>query len=93
MNASGHITRRAVHIPSSSQDTELAAAAVNAIGFLTTVPVDWIKVKAQNGWLLLEGDVNSDSERIIVEEIVRPLGGVRGVTNSIKVRAFPCCPV
>ena len=72
-------------------DTDLAGAATDAIAFLTTVPEDTIKVTAQNGWLHLEGTVDSDSKRIIVEEVTRPLTGVRGVVNSIKVRAFQSC--
>jgi osmotically-inducible protein OsmY len=58
-------------------DTDLAGAAADAIAFLTTVPADTIKVTAQGGWLHLEGTVDSDSKRIIVEEVIRPLNGVR----------------
>jgi osmotically-inducible protein OsmY len=79
------------HFLNQPCDADLAGAATDAIAFLTTVPADTIKVTAQSGWLHLEGTVDSDSKRIIVEEVIRPLDGVRGVFNSIKVRSFQFC--
>ena len=70
-------------------DTELAAAATNAIDCLTTVPLERIKVRAQDGWLHLEGSVNWDRQRTMLEEVTRPLEGVRGVTNSIMIQTSP----
>jgi osmotically-inducible protein OsmY len=73
------------HLANHARDSDLAAAAADAIACLTTVPIDTIQVSAQDGRLHLEGWVDSDSERIIVEEVIRPLRGVRGVINSVKV--------
>jgi osmotically-inducible protein OsmY len=80
------------HFLNQPCDTDLVGAAADAIACLTTVPADTIKVTAQGGWLHLEGTVDSDSKRIIVEEVIRPLNGVRGVFNSIEVRSFQSCP-
>jgi len=89
MNAVSQDGERATqHFPNQLSDKDLAAAAADAIAWLTTVPVEALKVSAENGWLHLEGTVNSGSERIIVEEVTRWLNGVRGVFNSIKVRNF-----
>jgi len=73
--------------PSRLADTELVAAATDAIEVLTTVPQESIKVTAHNGWLHLEGTVNWRHQRTILEDVTRHLPGVRGVTDSIVIEA------
>ena len=73
-------------------DTELAAAATYAMDCLTTVPLDRVRVRARDGWLHLEGSVNWDRQRTTLEEVTRPLEGVRGVTNSIMIQDLPMGP-
>ena len=70
-----------------SSDTELVAAATDAIAWLTTVPHETITVTAHNGWLHLEGTVNYRHQRAIVEDVTRYLPGVRGVTDLIMIEA------
>ena len=70
-----------------SPDIDLAAAATNAIAWLTTVPEETITVTAKNGWLHLEGTVNYRHQRTIVEDVTRHLPGVRGLTDSIIIEA------
>lgn len=72
---------------SRSADTDLAAAAVNAIEVLTTIPPESIKVTARNGWLYLEGEVEWRHQRNIVEDVTRHLPGVRGVIDEIIIHA------
>ena len=66
-------------------DTDLAAAAVDAIEVLTTVPQESIKVTARNGWLHLEGTLNYQHQRDTVEDVTRHLPGVRGVIDAISI--------
>lgn len=66
-------------------DTGLARAAADAIGVLTTVPQESIKVTARNGWLHLEGTLNHQHQRDTVEDVTRHLPGVRGVIDSISI--------
>jgi len=68
-------------------DTDLAAAAADAIEVLTTVPTESLKVTARNGWLYLEGAVDWRHQRVIVEDVIRHLPGVRGVTDEIIINA------
>ena len=68
-------------------DTDLAAAAADAIAVLTTVPTESLKVTARNGWLYLEGAVDWRHQRVIVEDVIRHLPGVRGVTDEIIINA------
>jgi osmotically-inducible protein OsmY len=66
-------------------DTKLAAAAVDAIEWLTTVPQETIKVTARSGWLYLEGTVNCRSQLTTVEDVTRHVPGVQGVIDTIKI--------
>ncbi len=68
-----------------SRDKELAAAAVDAMECLTTVPLETIRVTASNSWLHLEGTVSQPHQRITLEEVVRNLPGVRGITDCVTV--------
>ena len=70
-----------------SADTDLAAAAADAIEVLTTVPPESIRVTARNGWLYLEGKVDWQQQRTIVEDVTRHLPGVKGVIDSISINA------
>ena len=72
-----------------SADAELAAAALDAIDCLTTIPMETLQVSARNGWLHLQGTLTSRHQRTILEEVTRHLPGVRGVINSIRIEALP----
>lgn len=66
-------------------DGELAKAALDAIQWRVYLPEDQVKVKVDNGWVTLQGKVEWNFQRIRVEDAVRDLAGVRGVTNLLKV--------
>jgi osmotically-inducible protein OsmY len=70
-----------------STDAALATAAVDAIGCLTTVRLETIKVTARHGWLHLGGTVTGDHQRTTLEEVTRHLPGVRGVIDSMVIEA------
>jgi osmotically-inducible protein OsmY len=80
-----------VKLPSSSikPDPEIAHAAVDALKWNVTVPADRIKVKVENGWLTLEGDVDYYYQKEAAERAVRYLTGLRGITNLIMVKSQP----
>jgi osmotically-inducible protein OsmY len=80
-----------VKLPSSSErpDPDIARAAIDALKWNIAVPADRIKVKVDNRWVTLEGDVDWNFEREAAERAVRSLTGVKGVTNLITVRARP----
>lgn len=69
------------------RDSQLVVAATAAIRSLPMVPQPSIKVKALNGWIYLEGKVNWRHQRSILEDVIRPLPGVRGVSDSIIIEA------
>jgi osmotically-inducible protein OsmY len=78
-----------VELPALHQrsDTEIAAAALNALDWEITLPKDAITVKVENGWLTLEGQVSWQFLKTNAEQAVRNLTGVIGISNLISVTA------
>jgi len=73
-------------------DTEIAQAAIAALKWNTVVPADRITVTVANGWVTLNGTVEYYHQSAAAERVVRDLTGVRGVSNSILLKA-PAVPV
>jgi len=67
-------------------DEDIARAAVNALQWDVWVPSDLIKVKVDNGWITLEGEVGYKYHQTAAEKDVRNLTGVRGVINLITIK-------
>jgi osmotically-inducible protein OsmY len=78
-----------VKIPGSSQrgDPDIAAAALNALKWDTTVPEDRIKVTVSNGWITLEGQVDWWYQKGTAERAVRNLTGVTGLNSQVTVKS------
>jgi len=77
-----------VRLPDSLQrsDEDIAEAAANALAWNVPVPNDRIKVKVQEGWLTLSGQVDWRYQRDAAEDAVCNLLGVVGVSNQITVK-------
>jgi len=70
----------------SDDDETLAKKALSVIEWDTHIPNDAVKVKVENGWITLSGDIDSYFERRCAEDAVLKLSGVKGVTNHINMR-------
>lgn len=68
-------------------DAEIAQAAAHALRWHSLVPNDKVTVEVENGWLTLRGVVDWAYQRASAEQCVRPLVGVRGITNEIFIVA------
>ncbi len=77
-----------VRLPGSSQrtDADIAQAALNALRWDIAVPHDRVKVKVENGWVTLEGDVDWQYQKMAAARAVQNLIGVKGVSNLITVK-------
>jgi osmotically-inducible protein OsmY len=75
--------------PESSKitDTDIAATVRNALKWDTLIPDEQIQSTVTNGWVTLEGTVDTVSQRQDAESTIQFLKGVRGVTNAIGVRS------
>jgi len=76
-----------VRLPQSFErnDADIAEAALNALEWNVTVPHDQIKVKVQDGEVILSGEVDWEFERNAAHQAVCCLMGVRGVINQISI--------
>lgn len=66
-------------------DTDIAQAAVHAMKWNTQVPSDRVTASVSDAWVTLRGMVDWQYQKVAAEGAVRPLAGVRGITNEITV--------
>lgn len=67
-------------------DSELAQAAMAALRWNSLVPDDHVKVEVEDAWVTLTGQVDWPYQLSSAEQCIRPLTGVRGVTNTVTIK-------
>jgi osmotically-inducible protein OsmY len=67
-------------------DTQIADQACRALRSHADIPTASVRVIAQDGWLSLDGEVDSPLQREAAQRAVEVVPGVLGVTNRIAVR-------
>lgn len=67
-------------------DTDIAKAAINAFNWNNSVPQENIKMKVEDGWVYLSGEVDRDYQRMAAKNAVSNLYGVVGVINNITLK-------
>ncbi len=70
-------------------DTEIAAAAQQAVGWNTSIPANKVQIMVEKGWVTLSGELDWNFQRKAVERAIRPLKGVVGIIDNIHIKAFP----
>lgn len=70
-------------------DTEIAAAVEHVLGWNTSVPQDRVKVAVEKGWVTLSGELDWNFQCRAVERMIRPLKGVVGITDNIRLKVRP----
>ena len=77
-----------VTLSGSSQrnDVDIALTAENVLQWMTDVPKERIKVKVEDGWITLSGEVNWQYQWQAAADTVRYLMGVKGVSNEIAIK-------
>lgn len=71
---------------SQKSDTEIAAAAVNALKWNISVPENKIDVKVEDGWIYLSGEVMWAFEKNAAKKAVQNLTGVKYVVNNVTLK-------
>lgn len=66
-------------------DDEIAKRALNVITWNAVIPDGLVQVKVEKGWVTLSGKVDWRYQRNAVEDAVRDLHGVIGVSNQIEI--------
>lgn len=77
-----------VTVPNSHvrSDVDMARHVANALDWDTETPRKVIKVKVEDGWVTLDGEVDWSFQRRAPERVVRHLFGVKGVSNRVRVK-------
>ncbi len=69
---------------SSRTDEDIAQTAADGLKWSHLVP-ETVKVMVADGWVTLQGTVQGQFQKREAETIMRPLMGVKGVTNNISL--------
>lgn len=67
-------------------DTEIAAAMQQALSWNSSVPHERVRVSVEKGWVTLSGELDWNFQRRAVERMVRPLKGVVGIVDNIRLK-------
>jgi osmotically-inducible protein OsmY len=70
-------------------DDEIAAAALSHLSWDMSIPADAVKVKVENGYVTLTGQIDWYYQRESAASIIRSLGGVTGVSNQLSIKVRP----
>ncbi len=68
-------------------DTQIAESILNAWEYNWEVPEDKIKVKVEDGWVKLEGEVAWKYQEEATRDAIKNLSGVKGITNLITIKS------
>ena len=66
-------------------DTDLAAAALSAMKWNSAVQDEKIRLKVDDGWITLEGQVEWEFQKLNAARAIEDLQGVKGVINNILI--------
>jgi osmotically-inducible protein OsmY len=67
-------------------DTDVAKSIEAALKWNTSITPDSIRVTVDHGWVTLQGEVEWNFQRAAAESAIRPLVGVVGVSNELKLK-------
>jgi len=73
----------------SSTDDRIESSAKKSYVFKTYLSNDAIKIESKNGHVTLSGTVSQESHKVMAEETVSGLPGVKGVHNQLSVTGSP----
>lgn len=70
-------------------DTEIASAVQHVLSWNTSVPPQRIAVSVEQGWVTLSGELDWNFQRRALERMIRPLKGVAGIIDNIRLKSMP----
>ncbi len=66
-------------------DNDIATEVIKAIKNNWRIPNDKIKIKVEDGWITLEGELNWNFQKVAAKNTLVDLEGVKGVSNNITI--------
>lgn len=67
-------------------DADIAQAAEAALTWRSLVAGDRVKAAVEDGWVTLTGEVDWGYQSVGAEQCIRPLAGVKGVSNQLRLK-------
>ena len=67
-------------------DADIAKAVISALEWNSSVPEEKVRIKVDDGWVYLTGEVQWAYQKDSAKRAVENLLGVRGVSNSITLK-------
>jgi osmotically-inducible protein OsmY len=74
-------------------DGDIARTVENVLQWTTVLPKDLVKIKVENGWVTLSGEVNWEFQRKAAADAIRNLMGVKGVYDLISIKPSVSAPL
>jgi osmotically-inducible protein OsmY len=68
-------------------DNEIAGEVLDAFKWNYQVPNEGVKIKVENGWVTLDGQLQWNYQKDAAKQSAGNLVGVRGVTNNIIIKS------
>lgn len=68
-------------------DADVANEVLNAFKWNWAVPSEKIKIKVEDGWVSLEGELEWNYQKDAAKTAINNLPGVKGVRNYIKIKS------
>ena len=68
-------------------DNEIASEVLSAFKWNWQVPNNKVKVKVEDGWVTLEGELEWNTQKDAAKDAVKNLLGVKGVSNTITIKS------
>ena len=79
-----------VKLPGTPRDdADIATAIAHVLQWNVQIPDGKVHARVQDGWVILDGEVEHDHQRREIERMVRNVRGVVGVTNNVTVEPPP----
>jgi osmotically-inducible protein OsmY len=72
--------------PPAGQPADIAGAVLRVLHHDAAVPDDRVRVIVRDGWVTLQGMVDSPAQKEAADRAVRPLIGARGLSNLLLIK-------
>jgi osmotically-inducible protein OsmY len=72
--------------PDQRTDADIAQVIIQALNWHAGIPEETVKVKVEDGWVILEGELEWEYQRELVRARVTNLVGVRKIINNITLK-------
>jgi len=70
----------------TADEPQIAAAAVDRLGWDVSIPRDAVKIRVEHGWVTLSGEVDWWFQGQAAEQAVKHMLGVVGVSNATTIK-------